>query len=337
MDNDDYDSLPTQWPIKTHMLAGAAAGIIEHTIMYPVDCVKTRMQSIHSVRYQSVLHAFTTIQKTEGLRRLFRGMGAMVTGAGPAHAMYFAGYERLKYNFTLFANDGIKNSSLANGIAGSFATILHDIVMNPAEVVKQRMQMYGSRHGSMFQCILTTLKSEGILAFYRSFPTQLIMNVPFQAVHFVVYEWTQERFNPERSYNPLSHVASGAIAGACASFVTNPLDVCRTLLNTQELLEGNVQVSGLRQAAITIYRTDGYKTFFRGVTPRVLYQMPSTAIAWSVYELFKYLLRSGNNKVRCRESSNTTQQCDITFQNTPVCAAPTREPAITSTVSCKDI
>lgn len=39
----------------------------------------------------------------------------MITGAGPAHAMYFAGYEKLKYNFTLFANDGVKNSSLANG------------------------------------------------------------------------------------------------------------------------------------------------------------------------------------------------------------------------------
>jgi hypothetical protein len=29
-----------------HMLAGAAAGITEHTAMYPVDTIKTRMQAL---------------------------------------------------------------------------------------------------------------------------------------------------------------------------------------------------------------------------------------------------------------------------------------------------
>jgi hypothetical protein len=32
--------------------------------------------------------------------------------------------------------------------------------------------------------------------------------------------------------------------------------------------------------------------FFQGVTARVLYQAPSTAIAWSVYEFIKYYLNS---------------------------------------------
>lgn len=73
------------------------------------------MQSIEVVRYRGIIDAISTIQQKEGFRRLFRGMGAMVAGAGPAHAMYFAGYEKLKYNFTLYANDGVKNSSLANG------------------------------------------------------------------------------------------------------------------------------------------------------------------------------------------------------------------------------
>lgn len=40
MDIDEYDGLPEEWPIRTHMLAGAAAGVMEHTIMYPVDCIK---------------------------------------------------------------------------------------------------------------------------------------------------------------------------------------------------------------------------------------------------------------------------------------------------------
>jgi len=35
----EYESLPTN-KLSIHMLAGAAAGVAEHCIVYPVDCVK---------------------------------------------------------------------------------------------------------------------------------------------------------------------------------------------------------------------------------------------------------------------------------------------------------
>ena len=151
------------------------------------------------------------------------------------------------------------------------------------------MQMFGSSYSSCYRCMASTFQKEGLKAFYRSFPTQFLMNVPFQTVHFVVYELTQEQINPSRRYNPLTHVASGAVAGGTAAFVTNPLDVCRTLLNTQQHNQKTV-VRGLKEAVVAVYGVDGWRTFFRGVTARCLYQMPSTAISWSVYEFFKYVL-----------------------------------------------
>ena len=156
-------------------------------------------------------------------------------------------------------------------------------------VIKQRMQMYGSPYTSCTQCMVKTYQTEGIRAFYRSFPTQFLMNVPFQTVHFMIYELMQEQINSTRVYNPVSHMMSGAAAGGAAAFVTNPLDVCRTLLNTQQHNCPRT-VRGLREALCAVYQVDGLKTFFRGVTARVLYQMPSTAISWSVYEFFKYIL-----------------------------------------------
>lgn len=38
----DYESLPPHASVMTHMTAGAVAGILEHTVMYPVDSVKVR-------------------------------------------------------------------------------------------------------------------------------------------------------------------------------------------------------------------------------------------------------------------------------------------------------
>ncbi|XP_057579200.1 mitoferrin-1 isoform X3 [Hippopotamus amphibius kiboko] len=175
------------------------------------------------------------------------------------------------------------------------ATLLHDAVMNPAEVVKQRMQMYNSPHPSALSCIRTVWGTEGLGAFYRSYTTQLTMNVPFQSIHFITYEFLQEQINPYRGYNPQSHIISGGLAGALAAAATTPLDVCKTLLNTQENVALNLanvsgRLSGMANAFRTVYQLNGLPGYFKGVQARVIYQMPSTAISWSVYEFFKYFL-----------------------------------------------
>ncbi|XP_034617729.1 mitoferrin-1 isoform X1 [Trachemys scripta elegans] len=294
---EDYESLPTGASLSTHMTAGAVAGILEHTVMYPVDSVKTRMQSLQpdpKAQYKSVYQALKKIIHTEGFWRPLRGINVTMLGAGPAHAMYFACYEKMKRTLSDIIHHG-GNSHLANGIAGSMATLLHDAVMNPAEVVKQRMQMYNSPYKTVLECIRTVHRTEGLGAFYRSYTTQLTMNVPFQAIHFITYEFMQEQINPRREYNPRSHILSGAIAGAVAAAATTPLDVCKTLLNTQEnmaLSSVNISghLSGMANAFRTVYQLGGIPGYFRGVQARVIYQMPSTAIAWSVYEFFKYFL-----------------------------------------------
>lgn len=184
-------------------------------------------------------------------------------------------------------------------------------------VVKQRMQMFNSPYRGVVDCVSSLLRHEGPAAFYRSYTTQLTMNVPFQVLHFMTYEYLQELLNPHRQYNPSSHVVSGALAGALAAAATTPLDVCKTLLNTQETRAIHViqaeaatgagavasasssrQISGLGEAFRTVYRMGGFPAFFKGVQARVIYQMPSTAISWSVYEFFKYILTKRQHERR---------------------------------------
>ncbi|KAM9792190.1 mitoferrin-2-like [Neosynchiropus ocellatus] len=310
----DYEGLPQGATSRTHMLAGAVAGVMEHCLMYPVDCVKTRMQSLQpepGARYRNVMDALRQIVRTEGMWRPIRGVNVLALGAGPAHALYFACYEKIKFSLGDAIHPGA-NSHLANGVAGCMATVLHDAMMNPAEVVKQRMQMFNSPYRGVLDCVGSMLRREGGGAFYRSYTTQLTMNVPFQALHFMTYEYLQELLNPHRRYNPSSHVVSGALAGALAAAATTPLDVCKTLLNTQEALAVHViqadataaaaarHISGLGEACRTVYRMGGVPAFFKGVQARVIYQMPSTAISWSVYEFFKYVITERQRERRLR-------------------------------------
>ncbi|KAK9501594.1 hypothetical protein O3M35_012291 [Rhynocoris fuscipes] len=154
--------------------------------------------------------------------------------------------------------------------------------------------MRDSPYKSVFDCISKMYRNEGPVAFYRSYSTQVVMKVPFQSIHFVVYETGQNLWNPNRDYNPKVHIVSGAMAGGVAAAVTTPLDVCKTLLNTQETKE---RVTGLFGAVKTVYRLGGPFGFFKGLSARVVHQMPSTAICWTSYEFFKYLLRKKNETV----------------------------------------
>ncbi|XP_058652316.1 mitoferrin-2 isoform X2 [Onychostoma macrolepis] len=272
----------------------------------PAIAFQTRMQSLQpepAARYRNVMDALWRIVRTEGIWRPIRGLNITAVGAGPAHALYFACYERLKKVLSDIIHPGA-NSHLANGTAGCVATLLHDAVMNPAEVVKQRMQMYNSPYRGVLDCMRCVWRQEGALAFYRSYTTQLTMNVPFQALHFMTYEYLQELLNPQRHYNPSSHMVSGALAGAIAAAATTPLDVCKTLLNTQESLaidsvsQSERQITGLGHAFRTVYRLGGLPAYFKGVQARVIYQMPSTAISWSVYEFFKYVITKHQHEKR---------------------------------------
>lgn len=71
------------------------------------------------------------------------------------------------------------------------ATLIHDAISNPTEVIKQRLQMYGSPYKSVIQCARGIYQTEGMKAFYRSYMTQLVMNLPNQALHFSTYEFFQ--------------------------------------------------------------------------------------------------------------------------------------------------
>lgn len=153
--------------------------------------------------------------------------------------------------------------------------------------------MYHAPYRGAFDCIRTVYINEGVRAFYRSYTTQLSMNVPFQVVHFISYESFQDIFNNSRQYNPLSHMLSGAGAGAMAAAITNPLDVAKTFLNTLEQkrsVSREKRIRGMLKALLTIYQVKGFTGYFRGVTARIVYQVPSTAICWSVYEFFKHFL-----------------------------------------------
>jgi len=291
----EYEGLSPNAGLGVSMVAGALAGITEHAVMFPVDSIKTRMQvfaTSPAAVYTGIGNAFTRISSTEGMWALWRGVSSVIMGAGPAHAVHFGTYEMIK-EFAGGNVEGGKNQWIATSIAGASATVASDALMNPFDVIKQRMQVHKSEFRSAFTCARTVYAKEGLTAFYISYPTTLTMTVPFTAVQFTVYEQLKKWLNPSGVYSPGTHMISGGLAGAVAGAVTTPLDVAKTILQTRGTSNDPEirHAKGMVDAFRIIWKRDGMKGFARGLSPRVLTFMPSNALCWLSYEFFKAAIR----------------------------------------------
>lgn len=157
-----------------------------------------------------------------------------------------------------------------------------------------QIQNSAKMYRSMFDCAKYVYRKEGLAAFYVSYPTTLSMTVPFTALQFLAYESISTSMNPTKKYDPLTHCLAGAVAGGFAAALTTPMDVIKTMLQTR----GNAAdaelrtVNGFMAGCRLLYRREGARGFFKGVRPRVLTTMPSTAICWSAYEASKWVILS---------------------------------------------
>lgn len=302
----DYESLPDDASLAAHLTAGAFAGIMEHTVMFPIDSIKTRMQIASPQQLsKSMFTSISKISSSEGAYALWRGVSSVVLGAGPAHAVYFSVFEATK---TLLVNR-LTNSPHSNRIvtddnhpliasgAGTAATIASDALMTPFDVLKQRMQASNIAKKQptslkLYQEAANIYKTEGFSAFYISYPTTLFTNIPFAALNFGFYEYSSLLLNPTNKYNPYLHCVSGGIAGGIAAALTNPFDCIRTALQTRGISHNERlrNIDGFFSAAKALYREAGMKAFSKGLKPRIIFNIPSTAISWTAYEMAKEIL-----------------------------------------------
>jgi solute carrier family 25 iron transporter 28/37 len=287
------------------MIAGGIAGCVEHSFMFPVDTVKTRMQAVLTTtpgtNAATVLNEMRVMVRGEGYLRLYRGLSAVLAGAIPSHALYFSTYEGIK---NLFVNPNLRHhhhhgddhedyvapNMLVTSFAGIMATGAHDAISTPIDVIKQRMQLYNYSHP--ITCFKQVLKNEGMRAFFISYPTTLLMNVPYTCAHFITYESVKHFLRDPKDSNTdiatWKHFSAGALAGAISAAISNPFDVVKTQLQTHGL-----EYNGIRDVLARMRREPGGLTrgLARGIVPRVLYYTPSAAITWTIYEYMKFLFQ----------------------------------------------
>jgi hypothetical protein len=121
--------------------------------------------------------------------------------------------------------------------------MFHDLIMTPTEALKQRLQLARSENSSVKIGALTRkiLSEEGLIAFYRSFPINYSMNIPFGSLIVVFNEKLKQLMGAQEGDHGFKYYLCGGIAGGIASIPTTPLDVIKTKLNTQQCEAANCE------------------------------------------------------------------------------------------------
>lgn len=81
-------------PLQDTVLCGGASGLVYAVFMYPVDLIKTRIQT-EPKRYRQInfVRAMHTQYRSSGLRSFYRGFGLVAVCSFPNSALVFVTYE----------------------------------------------------------------------------------------------------------------------------------------------------------------------------------------------------------------------------------------------------
>lgn len=132
-----------QLTIYERFLAGACAGGVSQTAIYPLEVLKTRLALRKTGQYTGILDAANKIFRTEGLRSFYRGYIPNMLGIIPYAGIDLAVYETLKKKY-LKQKGGEQPGILVLLACGSTSSTLGQVCSYPLALVRTRLQAQGN-------------------------------------------------------------------------------------------------------------------------------------------------------------------------------------------------
>ncbi|CAI7634795.1 unnamed protein product [Penicillium bialowiezense] len=248
-------------------VAGAFAAVVVDFVVYPVDTLKTRIQSPDYTKVFKDAHT-GTIKRQLLFKGLYQGVWSVVFSTIPSSGAFFTTYEAVKsilYNSsTQKTENNSSGGSLNNirlpfkhslptpimhGIASSTGEMVSCLMLTPAEVLKQNAQMVQGQHNqhgnkSAMRLVLSRFRHRP-WRLWSGYTALVGRNLPTTALQFPLFEyirsnmterWRKREGKPGDSQSQSNLLVeragltgiSAALSGTVASTVTTPIDVVKT-------------------------------------------------------------------------------------------------------------
>ncbi|RPB21525.1 mitochondrial carrier [Terfezia boudieri ATCC MYA-4762] len=292
-ENTHTPSLP---PATLSLLSGAVAGTTVDTTLFPLDTLKTRLQSRSG------------FLSSGGFRHIYSGLGPVVLFSAPSAALFFVTYDTTKRLRPLPSS-----SAGTHMVAASLGELAACLVRVPTEVLKQRAQakQFGNAREAFRE--IWALRRTGwgrvLREMYRGGGVTVMREIPFTVIQFPLWEalksgWAMRKMKlSTTNTNTNAHVTTpiesalfGSLSGALAALITTPLDVLKTrIMLSRRHLENPETITASSTSSIPkahsagsilreILREEGPRALMKGWAPRVMWISIGGAVFLGAYD-----------------------------------------------------
>ncbi|XP_078034192.1 carnitine/acylcarnitine carrier protein colt, mitochondrial isoform X1 [Augochlora pura] len=277
-------------PIK-YFLSGGFGGICTVIAGHPLDTIKVRLQTMPVpgpngiALYSGTLDCAKKTIAREGVRGLYKGMGAPLLGVAPIFAISFYGFGLGKQLIRKTDNEQLMPIQLF--AAGAFSGIFTTFIMTPGERIKCLLQIQQGdakpKYKGPIDCAKQLYKEGGIRSIYKGTCATLLRDIPASGMYFATYECLKNWLTPEDgSLGLLPTIFAGGCAGIANWIVGMPPDVLKSRL--QSAPEGTYK-NGIRDVFVALIKKEGPKALYKGCVPVMLRAFPANAACFVGFEI----------------------------------------------------
>ncbi|KAI9495984.1 mitochondrial carrier domain-containing protein [Zychaea mexicana] len=301
-------------PILTHLVAGGSAGFMEACTCHPLDTIKVRMQLAKNAQKSAsgkklgFFGVGVRIVKNESFLALYKGLGAVIAGIVPKMAIRFSSFELYK---GMMVDENGKNSRTSVFFAGLAAGTTEAVmVVSPMDLIKIRLQAQRNsmadpmdipKYRNAPHAAYVIIKEEGFRAMYKGVALTALRQATNQAANFTAYQelkkWGKHYQNIDGELPAYQTLVIGGISGAMGPLSNAPIDTIKTRIQKSHI-SGGTAWSRFVTVTTEIYKKEGVRAFYKGLTPRVLRVAPGQSVTFVVYERVKSWLEIVQGKVQ---------------------------------------
>ncbi|XP_045540527.1 S-adenosylmethionine mitochondrial carrier protein [Papilio machaon] len=263
------------------LVGGALAGISVDLTLYPLDTLKTRLQSEQG------------FQKAGGFRGVYKGLSTVATTSMPTTALFFVSYEATKNVIQPLVLP--QYAPLVHMFAASIGELLACVIRVPTEIAKQRKQTYvGLKKISAISILMKAYKADGFRnGLYRGFFSTVARDIPFSLIELPIWELlkTIVKDRNDGVITGFQSALCGSIAGGFTAAVTTPLDLAKTRIMLAEDYAETRKLR-IRPVLTSIYMESGLRGLYAGFLPRMMAFTLGGFVYFGVYDDSKRLVEN---------------------------------------------
>lgn len=186
-------------------------------------------------------------------------------------------------------------------VCGGLASVTAECGTFPIDLTKTRLQVQGQvsdalhkeiRYRGMVHALVRIYKEEGLKALYSGIAPAVLRQASYGTIKIGTYQSFKRLFvdNPEEE-SLLINVLCGVLSGVISSSIANPTDVLKIRMQAQ----GRIMQGGMIGNFIDIYRQEGIRGLWKGVSLTAQRAAIVVGVELPVYDLTKkHLIKSGH-------------------------------------------